>query len=506
MVVRILQKSTTFAAIDYSEKKVMKNMAEWVKSSNFGYLDILGEKGIDKNKAYFNQWAEKNKRVENQQFHVSISCKGREYSKEQLVSIGENWLAGMGYAGLPTMIYFHTDTDNNHIHIITTRIGVDGKKINDSNEKFRAVSVMNQIMGNDLSANCRKDFAAALNYRYSNFNQFEAIINSMGYTTKIEDNNLNVYKTGTLLLSKSEELIHWRGERNMKLPEDVQRKKQIKALFHKYKDSMDVDKFTNLMKQKFGFDLIFFGKKDSPYGYTIVDHSKKNVFKGSEIMNIKTLLSGQRDKTKELQSIINASLEANKFSSTYELNKELLRHGAYIQQGNVILKKTKSTLFKVAPEILQQLKYSNKLETIQKFNITSIETAKVLGEFYQVTPKDIRINSNTNQYFDLYKFRIKDAFETRGYQAFYDLDLNFVKGEQNKKYIIDTKNQLIFSFDDIGIKDEDKIEYTKLKENEVDKNESDIIDTIINNFLVPEKNMDNGGGVNNELPKKKRKK
>ena len=40
----------------------------------------------------------------------------------------------------------------------------------------------------------------------------------------------------------------------------------------------------------FGISLVFVGKADTPYGYILVDHKNKTVFKGGEFISIKELL------------------------------------------------------------------------------------------------------------------------------------------------------------------------------------------------------------------------
>ena len=57
----------------------------------------------------------------------------RRYSTmthEELVNFARRYMNEMGYGqpGQPMLIYAHHDTDNNHIHIITSRVDPHGKK------------------------------------------------------------------------------------------------------------------------------------------------------------------------------------------------------------------------------------------------------------------------------------------------------------------------------------------------------------------------------------------
>ena len=51
---------------------------------------------------------------------------------------------------------------------------------------------------------------------------------------------------------------------------------------------------TNFLKQKFGFEFIFFSGKDKemPYGYVVIDHNKREVYKGSDLLALEILDRG----------------------------------------------------------------------------------------------------------------------------------------------------------------------------------------------------------------------
>ncbi|RZJ48774.1 MAG: hypothetical protein EOO44_19795, partial [Flavobacterium sp.] len=102
----------------------------------------------------------------------AISCLGREYDKHQLTEIGKEWLKEMGYSKNPHLIVFHKDTDNNHVHLVSTRIDKQGKKINSDYERIRAMKAINRIVGLNENQKVSEDIKKCLNYSFKTKAQF----------------------------------------------------------------------------------------------------------------------------------------------------------------------------------------------------------------------------------------------------------------------------------------------------------------------------------------------
>jgi Relaxase/Mobilisation nuclease domain len=142
-----MQSAKSFQAVYYNEHKVSEQKAQFLGATNFP----ITSSSWDKNQyiSYLNTVANLNPNVSSRQFHAVISTKGTAHDYATLKMIAEAYLLKMGYDKNPYLLYFHQDTDNNHVHIVTTRVNTEGVKVADSFERKRSLnhikSIMNQI-------------------------------------------------------------------------------------------------------------------------------------------------------------------------------------------------------------------------------------------------------------------------------------------------------------------------------------------------------------------------
>lgn len=317
MIVHILPPALGFPAVSYNTDKVDRNKGELMKVSGFDALKGFQNLRPEDYKHHLAMVSATNKHVRRPQFHVVISAEGKSYDKHQLTDLGVQWLAAMGYEKQPYLIIFHKDTANNHVHLVTTRIDRSGKKISDGFEKIRAVAALNRIMDVGIEHNAKADLDIALAFRFATEAQFRMILESKGYVLREHDGRLEVIKFGKVLDSVEKNLI---TERLVNYEVDDKRKVQIKAWVHKYASiySTSLEKtlngyrseFSVFLKNSFGIELIFHASEGKqPYGYSILDHSRKHVFKGGEIMPLKDLLA--RTVTGEVGSDVAVRYELN---------------------------------------------------------------------------------------------------------------------------------------------------------------------------------------------------
>lgn len=80
------------------------------------------------------------RKMENTAFHMSVNP-GEEdpfLNEQTIVEIIDQMMKHLGYGDVPYRIYRHNDIERQHYHVVSTRIGQNGKKINDSFENTRA--------------------------------------------------------------------------------------------------------------------------------------------------------------------------------------------------------------------------------------------------------------------------------------------------------------------------------------------------------------------------------
>lgn len=142
--------SSTFAAVDYNEKKVAERHAYRAAMYNFGKI---GEKDIHSArviKKYLQKIADKNGSNHRPQKHMILSYPGKASKAEiaRMVKQAHQLLDLLGYAGQPQAIYVHSDTNHTHIHCVTCTVNREtGQTINQSNEGIRARRIIDQIRG-----------------------------------------------------------------------------------------------------------------------------------------------------------------------------------------------------------------------------------------------------------------------------------------------------------------------------------------------------------------------
>jgi hypothetical protein len=298
---------SNFNAVNYNEKKVKQGTAGLVYFENFGNLQDRTEIAKEEFKKYLQNYSARNTKIKNPVFHATCSCKGRELTHAQLKEMALEIMQQLGYGENPILIYEHHDTRNNHVHIVSSRVGINGKKIKDNFEGKKANYILNAILNREPHQEFNLHLNNALTYQFGTQAQFALLMEVNGYKTQKKEGQFIFFKHG----EKQGSIPLSDINKRIRIDENAERNiKQTKAIIYKYrkqysgvlrsnhdnKFTTEQKKFesdlTNFLKQKCRLDFIFFTGKDndSPYGYTIIDHHNREVHKGSDILKLDYLI------------------------------------------------------------------------------------------------------------------------------------------------------------------------------------------------------------------------
>jgi hypothetical protein len=330
MIVKFLRPASSFKGVGYSFTKMLLDKGELMEVKNFGALAGLSNPRAEDYVNYLEAVTDKNKRIVYPQLHVTISTKGRDHSKSELTAIAEKWLEGMGYGSHPYLIIFHKDTQNNHVHLVSTRIGRDGKKVKDSYERVKGYQVLNEVLGLDENLQVQKDKNHALNYDFSSRAQFMMLLELKGYTINLKDGIYQIFKFGKKLDSLPVEKV---DKRIADHQQNKKRLEQLRAIIEKYRPDFSPELFpetsklagggegkttgynselAGLLQRDFGLQIFFHAKDGKqPYGYTVIDHAKKAVYKGGDLMPLAEFIKPAPEQANH--TTINKPVEISEF-------------------------------------------------------------------------------------------------------------------------------------------------------------------------------------------------
>lgn len=466
MIATILPSSTSFHAVEYNERKVAKGVAHLLEMKNFGVVGMLSRYTATDLVSYLHNYSSRNPRIKKAQFHVAISCRGHEKTEEELLDFAHTYMKEMGYNDpcQPMLVYAHTDTDNTHIHIITSRIAPDGRKIDHNHERVRSQNTIDKLLGRDNKAKVKEDFSEAMSYRFSTITQFKAVINTLGYECYEKEGMVSIKRGGTVLMKVPLAEISAKYENRTF---DKQRRRQLRAIFCKYRDSSaDRAELMTELKKKFGIDLVFFGKRDSPYGYMIVDHNGKAVMNGGKILPIAELIdfATADERFARIDSFIDTLLADNPKMCILELNTRLSRkYHAYVK-GGYLWRGDESRPLK--PYMWETLKRNNRIAWVESFKPTTGAEREFLCRIGKVTTVDkVRLCADRTATYqdrlsDLRRiFATEDAYIPRSRFKEEGFGIRIIDGD---RYAVDCKSRVLINLDAEGL-DMRKIVYTKAK-------------------------------------------
>ena len=386
MIVKILQGSPDFHAVRYNDRKVAEGVARLIEKKDFWTLD---EASTDDRVNFLKLYSARNGRIKNAQFHVTVSCKGHEKSEEELLDFAHKWLEEMGYMepDQPILVYSHQDTDNNHLHIVTSRVAPDGKKINDSHEQRRSQAVMERLLNTNRREQTDLDIEKAGEYKVSSLAQFKAVMQTMGNYEVYEKEGVVFVKYGGRVRQQfpltdiSDKFIPPERDRN-----------RCRWLRNRLLDCMDTcgtkKQRMEDMKKVFGIEVKFYGRKNAPNGYMLIDHKQQIVYNGSKILATEELLEFEHpeERFKEIEDYIDQLFINNPKIAQREINKMLRRYKACIKKGVIYCQGKSKPLHKDQADFIYR---NNRIMTVEKFRPKTEAERDFLCKFLNVDRPDL---------------------------------------------------------------------------------------------------------------------
>ena len=343
-----------FPAAGYNEGKVLEGVADLLIARNVAerflrQLDIMHAVGINaagEVERYMREHSQTygNSKTQNKQFHVALSVKEHEMDRYELGEFAERFMEKMGYGGQPYFVYFHHDTGNNHVHILSTRINRYGIAISDSFDKMRMQRVTDEILGITPEKERQKLFS----YGFQTEGQFMNVARSCGYNPKEE--TVDGVECYTFFRSHHPQFSIPMGEilnnmvskgDSLSMKNRKERARQLKAILLKYRqlslqqqehqgrarkkadlegrktmalsglrhkdgtpynetEKLQVKWMLKELRQKLGIDIHWQKDKNGIVrGYGIVDHKTKTAFDGSQVLKMAEWLNLQQKENEE---------------------------------------------------------------------------------------------------------------------------------------------------------------------------------------------------------------
>lgn len=197
MVAKINHGTSLYGALVYNHEKVEKGTAE-ILSGNRIISDRPGlpSENLHLTLLSFENYLLANRNTEKPILHIALSPAPEDkLSDRQLIEIAEKYMQKMKYGNQPYIIYKHGDTHNTHIHIVSTCVDEEGKKISDSFEHRRSMTACRELEidfglrnGADmeernLKAELKKVNASEGDIRHQIGNTLKAVLGSYRFQT-----------------------------------------------------------------------------------------------------------------------------------------------------------------------------------------------------------------------------------------------------------------------------------------------------------------------------------
>lgn len=336
MVTRIISGQSIRGLLNYNESKVAEQQATLILASRFGTdIDQLDFKS---KLTRFENLTMLNDRVKTNALHIMLNFdRDDKVDTATFQQITNSYMERIGFGDQPYLVYQHKDVSHPHIHIVTTNIKPNGKRIDihgigrtlsetarkelevefnlikaEGRNKSEVLSIKpidieKVIYGKTPTKRAIYNVVSEVmrSYKFTSLAEYNAILQQFnviadrgkedtrmfekrGLVYSITDNKGNrigiPFNASALATKPTLDLVEKKFERNKekRKPYKDGLKERIDKVFSKYNCITKATFITELQKQQLA---VVFRQNEQGfiYGATFIDHRTKSVFNGSDL-------------------------------------------------------------------------------------------------------------------------------------------------------------------------------------------------------------------------------
>lgn len=145
MIAKITHGSSITGALSYNHQKVVTGNGQIL------YLHKMletptGSYTLNELTRSFEPYLMANRKTEKPALHISLNPDPKDgLSDCSLCLIAQDYMEKMGYGAQPYVVFKHTDIERTHIHIVSTCVTIQGKKLSDAFEKRRSMAACREL-------------------------------------------------------------------------------------------------------------------------------------------------------------------------------------------------------------------------------------------------------------------------------------------------------------------------------------------------------------------------
>ncbi|AYB32010.1 relaxase/mobilization nuclease domain-containing protein [Chryseolinea soli] len=336
MVAKVISGKDIQGALNYNEHKVLEGKAECIMGNLF--KDEVGKLTFYDKLNRFTDLNNRNKRTKTNTLHISLNFDATERLKvSELNAIATTYMNRIGFGDQPYLVYEHKDAAHQHVHIVTTIIKKDGKRIpihylgknesekarkeiekefnlvvaekqNKSNDVvIQPVNIEKAIYGKSLTKKAISNVVNAVtrSYKYTSLPELNAVLRQFNVVADRGNEQSKMFEKKGLLYS----MVNEKGERvgipikassiwgkpmlsylekQFKLNEVLRQpqNEKLKVLIDKALRDNSIstrEKLIKVLLKNNVHTILRTNPQGRTYGITFIDNTNRTVFNGSDL-------------------------------------------------------------------------------------------------------------------------------------------------------------------------------------------------------------------------------